>query len=105
METPSRPAFAARFPADAELDKLVDAFERGDYRAVRAAAPGLADTHANEEVRAAARELVARTSPDPLAKWLFVLTALLLVILTAWWTHISHLPRTTPSPPLIEHPR
>jgi hypothetical protein len=101
-----RPAFAARFPEDPELDRLVVAFARGDYRAVRAGAARLAQEQgpagASPEVRNAAHELVRRTEADPLAKALLALTFVLLVVLTAWWAGPPKpSPRAPESP--VEH--
>ena len=84
----SAPAFARAFPPDPELAALVDAFVAGNYARVRADAPKLASRAEDPRVRDAARELVARTGADPLAKALLALTAALLVILSAWW--IAH---------------
>lgn len=83
--TTARPAFALGFPAHPELDALVAAFEAGDFRTVRSGAGKLASSEADEAVKRAARELLDRTKPDPLATYLLVLTALLLVALTAYW--------------------
>jgi hypothetical protein len=80
-----RPSFAQAFPRVPPLDALVAAFARGDYAHVRAEAPKLAASAEDEAVRAAARTLVERTQPDPVAVRLLVLTAALLVALTAYW--------------------
>ncbi len=85
MSVERRPSFAAEFPASPELDALVDAFARGDYAHVRAEGPKLQSASADEAVRAAARVLVERTQPDPLAVRLLLLTGVLLVVLTGWW--------------------
>ena len=85
MSVERRPSFAAEFPASAELDALVAAFTRGDYAHVRAEGPKLEKTSADEAVRAAAKTLVERTQPDPLAVRLVLLTAVLLVVLAGWW--------------------
>lgn len=85
---PPRPPFAADFPVDPELDALVAAFERGDFARVREGAPRLVSSAAEEGVKAAARTLLARTRPDPLATLLLAISALLLVLLSAWW--ITH---------------
>ena len=82
------PTFAAQFPRDGELDTLVEAFARGDYAAVRAGAPRLAASTADEEVRAAALELRERIKPDPMGKTLILIAAVLLAFL-AWW-YLSH---------------
>jgi hypothetical protein len=99
-----RPRFAREFPQDAALDALVDAFERGDYAHVRKAAPELAKTATDDAVKTAARTLVERTEPDPLAVRLLVVTGVLLLVLTAWWVVHGHAPPgATQTTPPIEH--
>jgi hypothetical protein len=85
MSVERRPSFAAGFPASPELDELVAAFARGDYARVRVDGPKLAETSGDDAVRVAARTLVERTRPDPLAVKLVLLTGLLLVALAGWW--------------------
>jgi len=80
-----RPSFASAFPASQELDALVEAFARGDYARVRAEAPKLERGSEDEGVRAAARTLMERTEPDPLAVKLMLLAGALLVLLMGWW--------------------
>ncbi|MCC6646079.1 MAG: hypothetical protein IT374_10970 [Polyangiaceae bacterium] len=93
MRRGPRATFARDFPRDAELDALVDAFEAGDYAAVRARAPELAARASDPEVRRAATELRARLEPDPLAKSILYGTALLLAFLVVWfYTHRVHGP-------------
>lgn len=84
------PAFARSFPADTELQALVVAFAAGNYRHVRQAAPKLARRTTDDAVARAARELVARTEADPLAKVLLLLTLGLLIALAGFWTFHSH---------------
>jgi hypothetical protein len=91
-----RPSFAADFPASSELDALVDAFERGDYARVRRDATELEKASTDEAVRAAARTLVERTKPDPLAVKMVLLTAGLLVLLAGWWIVHGKAPITAP---------
>ncbi len=79
-ERSARPAFAREFPPHPELDALVAAFEAGDFRTVRSGASKLAASDAGDAVKSAARQL---------ATYLLVLTAVLLVALTAYWTHHS----------------
>lgn len=79
-----RPAFAAGYPDDPALARLVETFVRGDYRAVRAGATALAKSE-DPAVRDAARDLVSRTEADPLAKAVLLLTFLLLAWLFAYW--------------------
>ncbi len=93
---PRRPPFTAAFPSDPALDALVDAFEAGNFARVRAEVPALVAGTRDEAVKQAARALLARTRPDPLAALLLALSAVLLVLLSAWWiTHDGvppHLP-------------
>lgn len=82
------PSFAREFPRHPELDALVAAFARGDYRTVRDGAAKLAASATDERVKEAARTLRARIEPDPTSKLLFLLAAGLLAFLTYWWvTH------------------
>lgn len=83
-----RPLFAADFPRDPELDALVEAFEAGNFARVRDGAQRLATSAADANVKAAANVLLARTRPDPLATLLLIISAALLVLLSAWW--ITH---------------
>ncbi len=86
------PSFAAAFPANDELDALIDAFVRGDYAAVRDGAPRLAERSENAEVRAAALALRRRVDPDPLGKTLIFVAAALLVFLAWWYLAHVHVP-------------
>jgi hypothetical protein len=90
-------AFARDFPVHARLDALVDAFARGDYAHVRAEAPGLIDSAEPQDVREAARVLLERTRPDPLAALLLALTAALLAFLAVYWVAHGKAPASTPS--------
>jgi hypothetical protein len=82
------PAFALGFPADPALAALVAAFELGDYARVRREAPALIKQTDSAEVRKAARELVKRLDPDPMAVYLLAGAALLLAFLALWyWAH------------------
>jgi hypothetical protein len=81
-----RAGFAEAFPREPELDALVAAFERGDFRTVHRQAPRLvADASKPADVKAAAEELLARTGPDPTSAVFFGLTAVLLAVLSAYW--------------------
>lgn len=82
------PSFARGFPKDAELDRLIDAFERGDYATVREDAPRLAKSTERDDVRRAARELRRRIDPDPIGVYLVGVAALLLAFLA--WFYFSH---------------
>jgi hypothetical protein len=88
MTNTPRPPFAADFPRSPELDALLDAFVRGDYRRVRAEGPRLERSGPDESTKRAASILVERTQPDPLAVALLALAALLLIALGGWW--IAH---------------
>ncbi len=66
----------------------------------RREAPGLEEKSDDEAVKAAARELVARTKADPLAVWLLTLTGALLLFMAAWWIVKGRAPeKTTPTRP------
>jgi hypothetical protein len=100
---PKVPSFARDYPNDPELSALVHAFEEGDHGLVRTRAPKLVASE-DAEVARAARDLVARTSPDPLAKWLFALALLLLLGLSGYWvSHDGPDPHATPAAPAIEY--
>jgi hypothetical protein len=79
-----RPLFVLAFPKDPELDRLVQAFEAGNYAFVREHAPKLAERTTSAEVRDAARELARRIEPDPLVKLLLGLSIALFVVLAIW---------------------
>jgi hypothetical protein len=84
-----RPLFVLGFPHDPELDRLVRAFELGNYAYVREHAPKLATQGSTDEIRAAARELARRIEPDPLIKILLALSIALLLAL-AFWAYKTH---------------
>jgi hypothetical protein len=79
-----RPLFVLAFPSHPELDKLVRAFELGNYAYVRKHAPELAEQAKEPSVRDAALELARRIEPDPLIKTLLGLSVALLFALTIW---------------------
>ena len=79
-----RPAFLLGFPSDPELERLIRAFELGNYALVRTGAPELAEKTTDPKVRAAAEELARRIEPDLLVKVLLGLSIALLVVLTLW---------------------
>lgn len=97
MRADPRPPFAADFPRSPELDALVDAFVQGNYARVRSDATRLLASDADESIKRAARQLVDRTRPDPLALLLLGLTALLLAAIGGWWTVHGRAP--APPPP------
>ena len=86
----SRLLFARSFPDDPELNRLVAAFEAGDFATVRSDAPKLAERTDNAEVKKAALDLRRRIEPDLLQLYLLGLTLLLLVFLTAWFYLHKH---------------
>ncbi len=79
-----RPAFIIDFPADPDLDRLIAAFEAGNYHLVRQEAPALADRAEDPEVRDAALELRRRIDPDPLMRYLLLVAVVLLGFLASW---------------------
>jgi hypothetical protein len=82
------PDFARDFPIDPDLAALVRAFTEGNYAIVRTGAPALAAKTTDVRIRDAAKLLRSRVDPDPSSRGLFVVTALLLIFLFAWWrTH------------------
>ena len=100
-EAQRRPAFAKDFPRVPELDALVEAFEQGNYARVREEAPRLAKVTEDDAVRRAAVTLRERLEPDPLSKVLFILTALLLAYLSAYWMMHDGMRNVAPSPPRV----
>jgi len=76
-----RPRFLLAFPDHPELAKLSRAFEAGDYAYVREHASEVAQRTDDDEVRRAALELAERIKPDPLIKYLLVLSIALLAYL------------------------
>jgi hypothetical protein len=82
-----RPRFLLGFPRDPDLERLARAFEAGNYALVRAEAEALAERTQSRAVRDAALELRRRIEPDPLAKYLLALTAVLLLSLAYWAYH------------------
>lgn len=93
-----RPPFAAEYPRDPDLDRLLAYFVRGNHRAVRDAAEKLASRTDDPKVAAAARDLRARIEPDPIARVLLGTTLVLLLLLTFWATRRSKELRDAPAP-------
>jgi hypothetical protein len=79
-----RPAFLLGFPKDPELERVMRAFELGNYAFVRKEAPLLAEKTSEPNVRAAAEELARRIEPDPLMKVLLGLAVALFAVITFW---------------------
>jgi hypothetical protein len=84
-----RPAFVLDFPKDPELDRLVRAFELGNYAFVRDEGKKLAESTSDDGVRRAANELLRRIEPDPLVKILFAMSIALFVFM-AFYAYRSH---------------
>ena len=81
-----RPRFLLAFPEDPELQRLVRAFEAGNYEAVRTGSAKLIANSEDPIVRAAARELRQRIDPDPLMKYLLGV-ALALFVFVVWYVY------------------
>ncbi|MGK4008637.1 hypothetical protein WMF31_38875 [Sorangium sp. So ce1036] len=80
-------------PRDPALERVQQAFERGDYALVRAEAGRLAREAERADVRRAARELLRRIDPDPLAVILLLAAVALLAFLSLWyWSHAHAAP-------------
>jgi hypothetical protein len=79
-----RPRFLLDFPEDPDLERLIAAFEAGNFALVRRDAVRLAESTADPAVKEAALELRRRIDPDPLAKYLLAISFVLLLILTIW---------------------
>ena len=79
-----RPRFLLDYPEDPELDRLIAAFEAGDYAQVRRLAPQIAEHATNRAVRDAAREIRSRIDPDPLIRYLLFASIALLLFVVAY---------------------
>jgi hypothetical protein len=100
----SIPAFAKDFPDNPRLDRLVDLFEQGNFAQVRIDARALLKSTEEPAVRSAARELLKRLEPDPIALYLLAISAGLLVILAGYyWTHAHEPPPPPPAPAPTSH--
>jgi hypothetical protein len=84
------PAFLRSFPSDPELDRLVAAFEAGDYATVRRNAPALAERTEDPQIRDAALELTRRIEPDPLIRYMLIASIGLLVFLMFYFYGHRH---------------
>jgi hypothetical protein len=85
----ARPAFLLDFPQDDDLERLIAAFEAGNYAYVRAHAEAVAHRTERPEVRDAALELRRRIEPDPLGRYLLVVSVALLTFLVIW-AYVGH---------------
>ena len=99
MSAPNLPPFARAYPKSEPLEQAVAAFEEGDYAKASEAAKALLGND-DPNVAEAARDLVDRTKPDPSAKLLFALAAILLVGLSLYWMRNDGPdPHAAPPPP------
>ena len=78
------------------------AFDAGDYRTARTLAQRtLEDAGASDKAKDGARAILKKTSPPPLAKYIFLLTAVLLLLLSVFWiqeSKRSHEDGSSPAP-------
>lgn len=87
-----------------DLRALEEAFEAGNYRKVRRDAARIAASDASDDVKAAARELEARTEPSRAQLALLAIAAVLVVALSGYeiFAHGHAVPRPAPPKPTIE---
>lgn len=84
----NRPAFAKDFPPNADLDRVLDLFDRGNFARAREDAQALLKSSEDDEVRGATRQILKRMDPEPAATYLIAISAVLLAILAGWyWMH------------------
>jgi hypothetical protein len=88
-EGSERPNFVLDFPKNPELDRLVRAFELGNYAFVREHATKLSASSNDDAVKRAAGELLRRIEPDPLVKILFAMSVALLAFMV-FYAYRSH---------------
>jgi hypothetical protein len=79
-----RPAFLLEYPHDPELERLIEAFEDGNFARIRREAPELARRTHDDAVRRAALELRRRIDPDPLLLTMLTLSIALFAFITLW---------------------
>jgi hypothetical protein len=79
-----RPAFAAAYPRHPDVDRLLQAFEAGNFAYVRAEAPRVME-RSDGAVREAARDLRRRIDADPTSVFLWGLGVALLVFLYGYY--------------------
>jgi hypothetical protein len=85
-ESAAGPPFAADYPRTPEVERMVAAFEAGDFAAVRRAAAALRDA-ADPEVRRAALDLYRRSGSDAASLYLLLLG--LGLALFVFWHHLG----------------
>jgi hypothetical protein len=92
-----RPPFARGYPRDPALDRLLDAFLKGNHALVFEQAPELARSTHDPEIARAALDLHRRLRPDPLALAMLGGTGALLLLLSLWF--YAHRHGHLPPPP------
>jgi hypothetical protein len=95
---PERPLFTEGWPVSADLDRLLAAFERGNYAFVREEAPKVAARTKNAKVKAAALDLRRRIDPAPLSGILILVGIGILVVLAGHYLG-KHNPGAPPAAP------
>jgi hypothetical protein len=88
-EGSERPNFVLDFPENPELERLVRAFELGNYAFVREHATKLSASSSDDAVKRAAGELLHRIEPDPLVKILLAMSVALLAFMV-FYAYRSH---------------
>jgi len=88
--TDDRPPFARVYPHHDALDRLVAAFDRGDFALVRSEIPAILDGDEDESVKRAAADLRRRLDPAPTSVFLWALGVALLVFLFGYYVSHSH---------------
>ncbi len=74
------------------------AFEQGDYRAARSLATAtLHNVDASKKAKDGAQQILQKTSPPSLAKYMFLLAAVLMVLLSVFWMSEGKKHRDEPS--------
>jgi len=71
-------------PAQKELARARAIFEAGDYVLLREVATPLTKSE-DPAVQAGARDLLSKVDVDPVAKWVGLATALVLLAITYWY--------------------
>lgn len=108
LEDADKPAaeradFAKHYPEDAALQKLLAAFDRGDYFAVRRDAEGVAKATKDPAVARAARDLRQRIEPAKTAS-LLLLVGLALAVFVGGYFLLQHEHRDAPGTPTPQAP-
>jgi hypothetical protein len=86
----TRPPFARAYPRHAELDRLLAAFDAGDYATVREGASRLATSTKDAEVRRAALDLRRRIDPDLVSGALLLVALALAIFLGVHFLRADH---------------